>query len=68
MAQKFTIEIEIGNDGVQTADDIAQILYSTADKIIDVTGSDPLAEHVGAFKNVRDLNGNTVGLWQVQAI
>lgn len=62
---KFTVEIELGNDAVQTADDIAQILYSTADRIIDVTGSDPLTEHVGAFRNIRDLNGNTVGLWQV---
>lgn len=67
-AKQFTIEIELGNDSVQTADDIAQILYSTADRIIDVTGSDPLTEHVGAFRNIRDLNGNTVGLWQVKSV
>ena len=66
--KQFTIEIDLGNDAVQTADDIAQILYATADRIIDVTGSDPLTEHVGAFKNIRDLNGNTVGLWQVKSI
>lgn len=59
-AKQFTIEIELGNDSVQTADDIANILRETADKVDRV--------EVGAFKNIRDLNGNTVGLWQVKSI
>lgn len=54
---KFTVEIELGNDAVQTADDIANILRETADRVDRV--------EVGAFRNIRDLNGNTVGLWQV---
>lgn len=62
---KFTVEIELGNDGMQTADDVAQALYATADRIVDVTGSDPLTDHVREFRNIRDLNGNTVGLWQI---
>lgn len=59
-AKQFTIEIEIGNDGVQTAEDIAAILRETADKVDRV--------EIGAFRNIRDINGNTVGLWQVKSI
>ena len=60
MTKQFTIEIDLGNDGVQTAEDIANILRATADKIDRV--------EVGAFKNIRDINGNTVGLWQVKSV
>ena len=62
---KFLIEIELGNDSMLTADDVARTLYALADKIIDSTGSDPLTDHAGLFRNIRDYNGNTVGLWRI---
>jgi hypothetical protein len=65
---KFVVEIELLNDAMQTADDVAQALYSIADGIVDITGSDPLEAHEGLFRNVRDGNGNTVGIWQVKPI
>lgn len=54
---KFTIEIELGNDAVQTAEDVAEILRATSAQVTDI--------RLGSFRNIRDLNGNTVGLWQV---
>ena len=54
---KFTVEIELGNDAVQTAEDVAEILRATSAQVSDI--------REGAFRNIRDLNGNTVGLWQV---
>lgn len=65
---KFMLEIELGNALAETADDVAEMLYRTADKLIDYTGSDPLVEHINVFANIRDLNGNTVGLWQVKEL
>jgi hypothetical protein len=63
---KFYVEIELLNDAMQTADDVAQALYATADRIVDITGSDPLDDHEGEFRNIRDRNGNTVGIWQIK--
>lgn len=62
---KFLVEIELGNEAMLTADDIARTLYALADKIIESTGSDPLTDHAGLFRNIRDYNGNTVGLWRI---
>ncbi len=57
---KFTLEIELGNDAMQTGDDIRQILRNVAHimRISDL----PNVGDEGAF---RDVNGNTVGKWEV---
>jgi hypothetical protein len=57
---KFTLTIEMGNDAVQTAEDIAGILDDTSQGIRDD------GELISDFKfSVRDANGNTVGHWMV---
>lgn len=57
---KFTVEIELGNDLAQTGKDIAEMLLRVAGRI----QYDDLAPK--SFANIKDLNGNTVGLWQVK--
>lgn len=64
---KFTVEIELLNDAMQTADDVAQALRETADRLVDTMGgNENLDEHEGKFRNIRDINGNTVGIWQIK--
>ena len=54
---KFTLQITLGNDAVQTASDIEQLLYGVADQVAFHGEATP---HV---HNIRDVNGTTVGSW-----
>lgn len=60
---KFVLTIELGNDAMQTKDDIAAVLTETAARI-------PRAIvgriGVGDSAFIRDINGNRVGNWEVQ--
>ncbi len=57
----FQIEIEMGNDGMQTNGDVAKALHAVADKL--ETG-----HHLFSGSSIRDPNGNTVGrFWYVSA-
>ena len=61
---KFKLEIELGNDAMQTGEDIAAALHHVAgaiDTIGDMRGADPY-DKSGV---IRDLNGNRVGQWKV---
>lgn len=52
---KFTLEIELGNDAMQTSDDVAEALANVTNSLLDGLTS-------GA---IRDANGNTVGKWNL---
>ena len=56
---KFTLEIELGNAAMRTAEDVAERLERTAKKL----------RENGLIRNfygrIGDRNGNTVGTWQV---
>ena len=54
----MTLKIKLGNDAMQTPEDIADALRRTADRITDSVLN-------GATFNIRDTNGNTVGQWKV---
>jgi hypothetical protein len=56
---KFTLEIELGNAAMRTAGDIAGALAKIAGRI------DPRDVAAGAGGAVLDVNGNTVGRWEV---
>lgn len=61
---KFTLTIELGNEAMQTGYDVADALREIADRIY----PRGLTEHRNAVSLVglvRDINGNTVGSWQV---
>lgn len=58
----FTLTIELGNDAMQTGADVGHALRAVADRLDYFT--DREAGDVTPFA-IRDLNGNTVGAWQV---
>lgn len=58
---RFVLKIELGNDAMQNAMDVANALRNAAIKI--ETNYDEMADARGP---VKDVNGNTVGSWEVQ--
>lgn len=52
----FKLEIEIGNDAMQTTDDVADALR---DVLL-------VLDNGGTYGIIRDLNGNTVGRWELE--
>lgn len=68
-ADKFTLNIELGNAAMQTTYDVAQALRKLAEYVEGVGewGSDEaggLIWHLDAG-SIRDENGNTVGGWEL---
>jgi hypothetical protein len=55
----FTLQIELGNDAMSTANDVANALYALAGRM---AGDDSSLSGAGS---VRDDNGNTVGRWSI---
>ena len=56
MPQKFLLEIDLGNEGMQTPDDIGRSLRICAGYM----------ENAGLMRgNLRDINGNVVGKYGV---
>lgn len=57
---RFTLEIELGNDAMRSDEDIARALKGVAEKV----------EYDGIIsklpKRIRDINGNTVGHYEVR--
>jgi hypothetical protein len=59
MINRITVEINLGNDAVQTTDDVVNILRRAIDKL-----EDEGCDHHGylfTMIKLRDINGNTVG-------
>lgn len=59
---KFTLTIDLGDDAMQTGDDIANALRGIAVLVAEEYGSSPAFPDIG---RVADVNGNTVGTWKV---
>ena len=59
---RFTLEIELGNDAMQTGQDVAGALRKEAQRLAEFCKKDL---RPGAEGLIRDVNGNTVGKWQV---
>lgn len=57
--QKFTLVIKLGNDAMQTADDIAEALERVAKKVREIP---TMQDFDGP---IMDLNGNKVGVWGI---
>jgi hypothetical protein len=60
---KFTLEIELGNDAMQTGYDVACALNGAA---LSVTSTSPV--ETTETRYIRDANGNAVGTWQVEDV
>jgi len=57
---KFSLEIELGNEAMQSAGDVAEALRESATRI----GIGQFSPD-GETGRIYDVNGNTVGRWQV---
>ena len=57
----FTLKIKLGNDAMQTGLDLADAINEVTDRLQDVMGD--IAP--GESGTIRDVNGNTVGKWEV---
>lgn len=55
--KKFTLEIELGNDAMRTYQDIREVLQMVT--------KGRHGPKIGDGNNIRDLNGNTVGRWEI---
>jgi hypothetical protein len=56
---KFTLEIELGNDAMQTGRDVLNALRES------LKGEEPLPLETGVGGRLWDVNGNLVGKWEV---
>ena len=56
----FRLKIMLGNAAMQTGDESAEALRKVASKVSDYSG---LGRESGS---IRDVNGNTVGEWEVK--
>ena len=61
---KFTLEIELGNDAMQTYADIQGSIDHTLTAVCFTAGADPITE-VDDGGILVDVNGNRVGEWEV---
>jgi len=59
---RFTLTIELGNDAMLTGEDVADALDEVCHGI---NTTSPML--VGETDKIRDVNGNTVGKWEVTA-
>ena len=55
---EFTLEITLGNAVMQTSDDVAEALGGVADSLLAGVQSG----------TIRDINGNTVGSWNLPTL
>lgn len=60
---KFTLEIELGNDAMQTPEDVREALLSIARDYNTLTAL--TAFGMDDSGSIRDINGNRVGHWEV---
>jgi hypothetical protein len=65
MPDQFSLTIELGNDAMQSTTDVADALRAVADYIAGIGDLPDGDWHLDAG-SVRDMNGNTVGSWEVE--
>jgi hypothetical protein len=63
---EFAVKIHLGNDSMQTGEDIAFALAGIASQLEYLSGySRPLQEHDACAHRIKDGNGATVGEWSI---
>lgn len=63
---KFTLEIELGNDAMQSLADVRGALSMVSEKLKKFDGL-CADECIGESAYISDCNGNAVGSWEVTA-
>jgi len=64
---KFTLTIEMGNGAMNTPSDVMNALRKLADHVDPEGYPDKWASPAEEGGKIRDVNGNTVGKWEVVA-
>jgi hypothetical protein len=64
---KFTLQIDLGDDDMRGYNDICGALKRLAQSISDEVDMGPDEVTLGDTHIVQDINGNTVGTWEVAA-
>jgi hypothetical protein len=59
---RFTLEIELGNEAMQTVGDVLKAFQPTLGNPLDWTST---ILNVGDGSKIRDVNGQAVGKWEV---
>jgi hypothetical protein len=57
---KFTLTINLGNEAIRTAEEVAERLRDIARRVDSCTFDVPEGPY-----HIRDINGNRVGSWEV---
>jgi hypothetical protein len=58
---KFTLNIELGNEAMETVRDVAEAIEASLARFSNFN----LTMRDGVFGQIVDANGNTVGRWEV---
>ena len=57
-ADRFILTIDLGNEAMQTSDDVVRAIQST------LRGISNRAAYPGDWDGIRDVNGNKIGTWK----
>ncbi|WP_406245864.1 hypothetical protein ACI7YT_12550 [Microbacterium sp. M] len=66
MSNEFRLTITLGNDAMQTGNDIADALSESSAQLAGRYGVDYLDEWTGLGAGIFDANGNRVGRWGIE--
>jgi hypothetical protein len=62
---KFIVQLDLENEAMRDADEVARILGTVAQQVRAYAGDTQLDALPTLHKGVKDLNGNTVGYWDI---
>ncbi len=70
--ERFTLELELGNDGMMTAGDVRQALENAGTRLVGLVGRETVLEELleagdAPAGRMLDVNGNTCGRWAVES-
>jgi hypothetical protein len=64
---RFTLQLDLGNEAMQTAQDVADTLIDVAVELRETDPGRPLNPTDVVSVAIRDENGNEVGAWEVKS-
>lgn len=62
---KFTVQLKLDNEAMRDSAEVARILRLIAQQVSDYAGDTPLDVIPSIHKNLMDINGNTIGSWDI---
>lgn len=62
---KFILEIELGNDAMESGSDVGEALINEGRKLASCWSEELLRK--GDDARIKDINGDTIGSWRIEA-